>query len=394
MSVMAVSRAPLVAHVIHRLDYGGLENGLVNLVNHMPVEHYRHAVICLAGFGTEFRKRIHSNDVQVISLDKHPGNDVGVYWRMWRTLRRLRPSIVHTRNLGTVDMQWVAAMAGVPHRAHGEHGWDASDPQGQDQGHLRIRRACRPVIGRYVPMSQDLARWLECYVGVAPKLIHQIYSGVDTGRFSPASFSALPRDDRGEGSLVIGTVGRLDPVKNQGALLRAFSSVVRRNPAPNRSLRLTIVGDGPLRGELENLARDLGLTGCVRFAGASDDIPAELRAMDVFVLSSLNEGISNTILEAMATGLPVVASRVGGNPELVLDGTTGCLYDPTSSDALETVLSGYVTDPSRRRSHGSAARSRVMQKFSLEAMVQHYLDLYDELLAPSCPRRDGAGVSA
>ncbi len=125
--------APLIAHVIYRLDFGGLENGLVNLINRMPPERYRHAIVCLAGVGAEFRQRLQRASVEVVSLDKRPGKDVAVYARMWRTLRRLRPDIVHTRNLGTVDMQWVAAACGVRRRVHGEHGWEATDPRGTNR---------------------------------------------------------------------------------------------------------------------------------------------------------------------------------------------------------------------------------------------------------------------
>ncbi len=205
---------PLIAHVIHRLDFGGLENGLVNLVNQLPAERYRHAIVCLSGFNPAFRQRIRRTDVVVTSIDKRPGKDLAAYWRAWLTLRRLRPTIVHTRNLGTVDMQWVAAAAGVRYRVHGEHGWEAFDPSGLNRQGLRIRRACRPVIQRYVPMSRDIARWLELTVGVEPGRIRQLYSGVDTTRFSP--LPAVEGANRpGEGAITIGTVGRLDPVKNQ-----------------------------------------------------------------------------------------------------------------------------------------------------------------------------------
>ncbi len=217
---MSGGRAPLIAHVIHRLDFGGLENGVVNLVNRIPAERYRQAIVCLAGFNPAFRERISRPGVEIVSLDKRPGKDVAAYGRMWRELRRLRPNIVHTRNLGTVDMQWVAAAAGVPHRVHGEHGWEAQDPRGLDPKGLRIRRACRPVIHCYVPMSCDLAQWLEREVRVDPRRIRQLYSGVDVDRFRPAATTPPPETAASEGptasrSLTIGTVGRLDPVKNQ-----------------------------------------------------------------------------------------------------------------------------------------------------------------------------------
>jgi sugar transferase (PEP-CTERM/EpsH1 system associated) len=384
------SAPPLIAHVIYRLDFGGLENGLVNLLNRMPPDRYRHAIVCLAGYGEAFRQRLRRDDVPVISLDKQPGKDPGVYLRMQRALRRLRPDVVHTRNLGTVDMQWIAALSGVPHRVHGEHGWEASDPQGLNPKGLRIRRACRPVIHRYVPMSQDIARWLERSVGVPRGKIRQLYSGVDVERFFPTPSPTLVGEGRGEGSapspalagegrgegLVLGTIGRLDPVKNQAALIEAFATLKTSHP----HLRLVIVGDGPLRASLQQRAADLGVADAVTFTGARSDTPDLLRSFDVFVLPSINEGISNTILEAMATGLPVVAGRVGGNPELVADGVTGALYEGADPATLAAALRPYVTDSGLRRAHGEAARARVVQNFSLDSMVARYLALYDELL--------------
>jgi sugar transferase (PEP-CTERM/EpsH1 system associated) len=367
---------PLVAHLIYRLDFGGLQNGLVNLVNRMPPERYRHAIVCLAGYDNEFRRRIDREDVEVISVGKRPGKDLGIYGKVWRLLRDLRPAIVHSRNLGTIDLQWMALAAGIHCRVHGEHGWEAADPMGRNPRNLRIRRACRPAIHCYVPMSRDLARWLEHDVDVPTERIRQIYNGVDTGRFVPGSDRAITGHER----ITIGSIGRLDPVKNQAQLLRAVATVRQgKNPISER-LRVLLVGDGPLLNSLRELATELGLGEIVEFAGTRNDTPGLLRSMDVFVLPSLNEGVSNTILEAMATALPVVAARVGGNPELVEHGVTGCLYDPAAPGALATALAPYLADPELRRSHGHSGRERVLGSFGLDRMVQRYADLYDELL--------------
>jgi sugar transferase (PEP-CTERM/EpsH1 system associated) len=293
---------------------------------------------------------------------------------MWRVLRQLRPTIVHTRNLGTVDMQWVAVVAGVPRRVHGEHGWEASDPRGLSPRSLLIRRACRPAIHCYVPMSRDLARWLETAVHVRPGRIRQAYNGVDTERFQPGK----PAESTGT-VVRIGTVGRLDPVKNQAAILRALRTILDRRPGLDATLRLTVVGDGPERGALQSLAGELGLLRHVEFTGRRDDTASLLRTFDVFVLPSLNEGISNTILEAMASGVPVLAARVGGNPELVVHGETGLLYEPDAADGLVRGLLRLLDEPGLRQACGAAARRRAQDSFSLDAMVQRYLDIYDEL---------------
>jgi sugar transferase (PEP-CTERM/EpsH1 system associated) len=226
-------QSALICHLVYRLDYGGLENGLVNLVNHLPRDRFRHAILCLAGAGA-MRARIEHDDVRVLSIDKRPGKDPASYARTWRVLRALRPDIVHTRNLGTIDLQWVAWAAGVRRRVHGEHGWDVTDPRGDAPRTRSIRRACAPVIQRYVAMSRDIARWLRDDIGVAPARIRQIYNGVDTRRYRPGH--AMPRDwpwarDDRAGLWVCGTVGRLDPLKNQGALVDAFAELVAQRPA-------------------------------------------------------------------------------------------------------------------------------------------------------------------
>jgi sugar transferase (PEP-CTERM/EpsH1 system associated) len=372
----------LIVHLIYRLDYGGLENGLVNLVNRLPATRFRHAILCLAGYG-EFRRRVARDDVEVVSVDKREGKDPRAYLRVLGHLRRLRPDVVHTRNLGTIDLQWVALAAGVRHRVHGEHGFVAEDPRGLGARSLRIRRVCRPAIQRYVAMSRDIVAWLERDVGVPHGRIRQIYSGVDTSVFRPegATPADLPwRDEARDTLVVFGTVGRLDPIKNQLALVEALHGVGSSDAALRSRLRLIVAGNGPHRGALEEASRRLLPEGHVWFTGARNDVPDLLRSMDVFVLPSLNEGISNTILEAMACARPVVAARVGGNPELVVEGETGALYDAGSPDALASCLAAYARDLARRHAHGQAARRRICEGFSLEAMVGRYEQFYDELI--------------
>lgn len=387
---MTEGRTPLVVHIVHRLDYGGLENGVVNLINRMPVSRYRHAVLCLSGYSAEFRNRLASADVEVLSVDKRPGKDLLAYGRVWRTLRHLRPAIVHTRNLGTIDMQWIAAAAGVAGRVHGEHGWEAADPTGRSIRARRIRRACRPVIQRYIAMSKDLAHWVETQIGVPTDRLVQIYNGVDTDRFRPDGASVeLPwarapsntnLDAGAAQACVIGTVGRLDPIKNQMALVDAFCRLRDRDALLRRRLRLVIAGDGPERAALAAAIAERGVNDCVWLAGARPDVAELMRSFDVFVLPSVNEGISNTILEAMATQLPIVAARVGGNPELIVAGVTGEMYAANDPDDLDRTLVNYVTDTDLRRAQGAAGRERAVSHFRLESMVQRYSEVYDACL--------------
>ena len=370
---------PLIVHVIHRLDVGGMENGLINIINGMTRSPFRHAILALAGVG-QFGRRLERGDVEVLSIDKRPGKDLAAYGRLWRVLRRMRAAIIHTRNLGTIDCQWVAAAAGVVHRIHGEHGWDISDLRGTSRRSLWLRRACAPVIQRYVAMSRDIERWLVDDVRVPKARVSQIYNGVDSERFRPAGALAEDLPWSPGDVLTIGTVGRCEPTKNQGALLAAFPMLLQLVPDIAPRLRLMIVGGGPQHREVFERAREMHIAEQVWMPGVRSDVAELLRAMDVFVLPSLNEGISNTILEAMASGRPVVASDAGGNRELVSAGVTGELFDPRKADDLAARLVPYVRDAELRRRQGAAGRDRAVTQFSLRAMIASYDRLYREVL--------------
>jgi sugar transferase (PEP-CTERM/EpsH1 system associated) len=376
-----------VAHVVHRFAVGGMENGLVNLVNRLDPQRYRHTIIALTDV-TEFRSRITARNVELVAMDKRPGKDPRAYLRLMSFLRHARPAIVHTRNVGTLDTVFVARLAGVPVRVHGEHGWDMHDLQGRSRKYRLLRRLCAPFVQRFVAVSADLAEWLHESTGIARSRITHIVNGVDCERFQPGSQGrASLRDEFNipAGAIVVGTVGRLEAVKGHEQLLRAWPLIERRLAAAGREARLLIVGDGSLRATLEALARELGIAERVVFTGMRADVPQLLQAMDIFVLPSLNEGISNTLLEAMASGVPVVANRVGGNPELIDDRVTGFLVDAGlnagPSERMAEAIATLVLDDKLRATMSAASRQRAVAEFSLETMVQRYDDLYCQVLA-------------
>ena len=380
--MIATPAPPLIMHVVHRFDVGGLENGLVNLINRMEPTRYRHAVVCLTSY-SDFAKRIQRPNVPVIALNKQAGKDPACYLRLVRTIRSLRPAVVHTRNLGTLDMQFMAALCAVRGRVHGEHGWDVYDLHGKHPRYLRLRRLARRCVHRYVAMSRDLAQWLQADVGVPQGRIAQIYSGVDAERFRPrvpGDVAPWPAGFAGPDSIVIGTVGRHEPVKNPLGLVQGFRRLIETAPELAGRLRLVLVGGGVQFADVERKVAELGLTAQTWLAGSRHDVADILRQFDVFVLPSLNEGISNTILEAMACAVPVVASRVGGTPEIVREGQTGFTYSSQDETELTLRLATYVEDAALRREHGRRARSIVEQHHSMDSMVRNYLDVYDTVL--------------
>ena len=374
------SGAPLICHIIYRLATGGLENGVVNLVNNLPEGRYRHAIVCITA-ASDFRQRIRRADVGIYELHKRPGKDVAAYGRMWRLLRQLKPRIVHTRNLPAIDMMVPARLAGAPRFIHSEHGLDALEIDGRNRKYNRLRRLSRLLVDRYITVSQDLNDWLRRDVGVPDARVETIYNGVDTERFSPTGDgrALLPAGFAGEDAIVLGTFGRLDATKNQVALARAFVRMIEGRPALRERLRLVIVGDGDRRGEIEAILRDADLRGLAWLSGFRDDTPALYRALDVFVLPSLREGISNTLLEAMASARPVVATRVGGNPEIVPEDNGGRLVPAGDVDALAAAILAYADNPSLRRAHGEAAREHTLRNFALDAMIRGYDRVYGSL---------------
>jgi len=366
---------PLVVHVMNRFDTGGLENGVVNLINHMPPGAYRHAVVALTEI-TEFRHRVQRDDVEFIALDKAPGQGFWLYPKLFRLFRRLRPAIVHSRNIGALEVQLPAWAAGVPVRVHGEHGWDLSDMDGSR--YRGVRRFYKPFVGRWIALSRELGRYLHDQVGVPAARITQAYNGVDTERFKAASGGVQPivgcPFDPAQ-HWIVGTVGRMSPVKDQTMLARAFIEA-----APQASqLRLVMIGDGPLRAQCQALLDEAGLADRVWLPGERSDVPELMRGLHVFALPSLAEGISNTILEAMASGLPVVATDVGGNADLVQSDLTGRIVPRAEPAAMAAALLDLSADPQLAGAMGIAGRARVDAQFSLPAMVKTYQSVYDRL---------------
>ncbi|MFI5397425.1 MAG: glycosyltransferase [Candidatus Binatia bacterium] len=361
-----------VLHVIDTLGVGGTELGLANVIERTQKE-ISHAVCCVRNGGAT-AARLVAQGIPITVLHKRPGNDWSLPLRVARLCRKMAPDIVHSRNWGSIDAIIGARLARVPVVIHGEHGRDATDPNGTSRRRNRARRILSVFLDRIVAVSDQLGSWLVNEVGIRASKVSVLKNGVDAQKFQRGSNRAALRRSHGYSpeDVIVGTVGRLDPVKNQVALLEVLAALLPTHP----HLRIAIVGDGP---ERETLAREIanrGLREAAVLLGHRDDVPAVLNMLDVFVLPSLGEGMCNTILEAMAVGLPVVATRVGGNPELVDDGATGQLVPARDTDALAKVIAAYVADERLRQDHGAAGRRRVVEEFTLEGMTERYMQLY------------------
>lgn len=385
---MPADPRPLVLHVVFRFGIGGLENGIVNLINRMAPDRWRHGVLALTAIDAGFARRIRRDDVVFEALDKPPGHLMKLFPRVHSLLRRLDPAVVHTRNFGTLEAQVPAWTARVPARVHGEHGWDVNDPGGTRRRYQLLRRLYVPFVHQYVTVSSDLQRYLVERVGVPPARVEHLCNGVDAERFAPATAGRTPIPGcpfTDPGLVLVGTVGRMQAVKDPSNLARAFVHAVTTDAGARARMRLVFAGGGPQRAEVEAILDAGGVRPLAWLAGERDDVPDILRGLDVFVLPSLAEGISNTILEAMSTGLPVLATAVGGNVELVEPGVTGTLVPAADSAQLGAALLAYLADPALARRHGHDGRQRVEQRFSLAVMVARYERMYARLLGRAQP---------
>ncbi|HVO91163.1 MAG TPA: TIGR03088 family PEP-CTERM/XrtA system glycosyltransferase [Casimicrobiaceae bacterium] len=376
---MSARTPPLIAHVIHRLAVGGLENGLVNLINRLPAERFRHAIVCMTD-ATDFARRIARPDVRIVELHKTPGHSLAIQRQFIDVFRELQPAIVHSRNLGALEAQLAAALARVPIRIHGEHGWDVSDPDGTSWRYALLRRLHAPLVHRFIALSGHIERYLHERVGIRSDRIDRICNGVDCDRFRPdvASRARFPHEPfRDPNLVVVGTVGRLEPIKDQLNLAQAFVLARQRHPEVAQQLRLAIVGSGSLRSDIEQVIAGGRAAAMTWLAGERGDVADLLPAFDIFALPSRAEGISNTILEAMACGVPVVATDVGGNAELVAVAQSGDLVPPRNPAALADSIARLARDKALRMRMGAAARASAVTQFSLDEMVRRYALVYD-----------------
>ncbi len=349
-----------VAHVTFGLDVGGLEKLLVEFARHVDRDRFALEFISLGGRG-RLAGDVEACGWPVSALEEAQGLRPGLVVKLVRLLRARRFDVVHTHdNRPLVYGGLAARVAGVPRLIHSRHGRSF----GTSGREIALVGLVSRLTDRIVCVSED-ATQLSARQGIAPSKLCTIWNGIDLERFA-----AGEPNPHGPAAIV----ARLSPEKDIATLLRAWSLVVREIP----SARLVIAGDGPCRHDLESLARELSLTDQVEFKGEVHDVAGLLGDARLFVLSSISEGVSLTLLEAMARGLPVVATRVGGNTEVVVDGETGVLVPPSEPESLAQALLHLFGDADESRRMGLAGRRRVEEHFDVRKMVAAYERLYCE----------------
>ncbi|WP_169726096.1 glycosyltransferase [Aestuariibacter salexigens] len=355
-------------HVVFRLDIGGLEKVVVNCINRMPDEDYSHTVVSLTTASSDFSSLL-NKPVNIVELNKREGNDWRLYSKFFTLLRNVKPDVLHTYNLATFELQFFSWLCAVPVRIHAEHGRDIFDPQGSNKKYKILRRILSRFIHRIVAVSKDLHDWLIKDVDLPVDKVKLIHNGIDVDFFSPT--------DKNEKKFTFGHVGRLAKIKNQKLMIEAFARACRQSDAFRAGANLIIVGEGECRKELEEVINSEGMSNNVSLAGASLDVRAFYNSFDVFVMSSLAEGIPMTLLEAMSSGVVPVVTEVGGIPEVVNE-QCGFLYESEDKEALAGIMLKVFENRKVVIDKSKCARARIMDSFSEQAMVKEYISLYKE----------------
>jgi glycosyltransferase involved in cell wall biosynthesis len=368
-------RNPLlnIFHVTGCLDMGGQEKLLVEFARHADRSRFALHFVTLEKRGPLARD-LEAEGWPVTALDVRAGLRPGLIVRLAHLFRKGGADAVHTHNerplIYAAPAAWLARVRRVIHTKHGR-GVDISRRQN------RLANFAARLADRYVCVSEDCTR-LTIAQGMPASRVETLRNGIDTRHYAYSGPCA-------GGPAIV--VARLVPEKDIGTLLRATAILVREQP----TFQLKIAGDGPCMPELRRLSAELGIDRHVEFLGMVRDVAGLLATAGQYVLSSVSEGVSLTVLEAMARGLPVVATRVGGTPEVVVDRQTGLLVPPSQPAALAQAMAALTHDGEQARRLGAAGRRRVERHFDIRRMVSDYEGMYVGGIQPKLTedRHDG-----
>lgn len=393
--VAAVGRSPIpILHPITRLIVGGAQENTMYTAALLAPARYRVAVLCGPQTGAEgsLIEEVRARDIPLTILPElvreiSPIKDLVAVWKLYRLMRRERYTIVHTHSSKAGVLGRLAAkLAGVPVIVHTVHGWSFHEHMAPRKRQVYVwleRLGARLSDAMIVVAAPDIDKGLREGIGT-PGDYHIIRSAIPLDEFDPARVD--PQAVRRELGIppdvpVLGNVGRFSPQKNPLDWVRVAARVARELP----ECRFLLVGDGPLRPEIEAALAEAGIADRAILTGLRRDVPQLLAAMDVFLLTSLWEGLPRVIPQAMAMRVPVVANRADGTVEAISHGETGYLCAPGNLDALAAHCLELLRDPALRRAMGARGREFATHEFDVHAMVHAIEALYETLLISRAP---------
>lgn len=364
-----------VLFLVLEMDLGGLQRLVSLLIDKIDKKRFEPYIACLDRGGVFFEQATRASAGSYI-LGRKPGLfDRHLFFQLLNVVKQNKIDIIHSHNGCSSYAALTGRLAGVKGIIHTDHGRLVPDKKSA----ILEDRVSAMLMNRFIGVSAELSEYLMSTLRISGKKVRTVINGVDDQTFCP-----LKPEDRlarraqlgiAPGDKVIGTVCRLDPIKNLDFMIACMPAIVRNVPGA----KLVIAGDGPERASLIAKAESLGVSSSVRFLGLRRDTEKIMPALDIYACTSLSEGTSMTILEAMACGLPVVASAVGGNVRLI-DRTSGVLFPLGDSEMFVDAVTSLLLNESASVELGHQGRRKVEAEFGLERMVRTYEELYAELM--------------
>ncbi len=368
-----MNRKLKICHVVYAFtDIGGLENGLINIINGICSNQFHHVICSLTKCGG-IKSRVSGDNVSYYELNKTPGNDISLPFKICNVLKKENVDIIHLRNWPTMVEGYIAAkISRIDRVIYSEHGRHFEEIETGNLLKFYIKKHIFSNVSNLLTVSEEVEREMRRLYRLHRK-VKVVRNGVDSFRFKPMDRAGVRLNNGfSETDTIIGTVSRLVPGKN----LRKF---IKKFAVCSLDEKFVIVGDGPLKIELENIIKTLRVGQRVVLLGNREDVCNLLNCFDVFVLPSLSEGLSNVVLEAMACALPVVAFNVGGNSELVDQGKGGDLVDIGNTNLLVQKCLNLTYDAERKNNYSIYNIRKILKHFSIHKMVNSYLDMYLKL---------------
>ncbi|HEX8523947.1 MAG TPA: glycosyltransferase [Tepidisphaeraceae bacterium] len=382
-----------VAHVALSLDVGGLERNIVNQVRQAPALDQQISVICLERPGT-LAPTAESLGATIRCTDKRPGLRLDILPRLRKIIRQLKPDIIHTHQIGPLFYTRLAATGLRIPIVHTEHGREPYESGAKFRALSRFAARSARI---FYCLTEDMKKHVLAHRITSSDKIRVIHNGIDFTPYTTPHDTAAVRAQLNipHDAVVIGTIGRLNEIKRQDVLLKAFATVRATIPGAH----LLLVGDGPLKSDLESLAQQLNIKHHIHFAGYQSNTAPYMQAMNLFTLTSRSEGMPQSILEACVAGIPVIASNVGGIPEVIRHNQTGLLFPAGDDQALARNIINLLENPVEASRLATAAKAYVESTFDIRRMAReyhhHFLDLLGRppVVSSTSPLRNAAHLA-
>ena len=370
-----------VLHATLYLKMGGLESIIMDLCRHHNRELFNVKVVCFNGYDPAYKKELESHGVEVIHLVRQARYDLSFFKKIIVLFRKMNIDVLHAHSGCVFNTVVCAQLANVPVKIVTEHGLPI-----YDDGRLMPKSFKTKfedfIIGKltddFVAVSKEIEESLIARFSTRKQKISTIINGIDINKFAVKSSLITEPDgwDIAPDKIIVGSVGRLVPIKNYSCLIDAFAQLYKNN----QKYHLVLIGDGPERERLKDQANDLDISAAVTILGVRNDIAKLLPYFDVFVLPSLTEGTSISLLEAQACGIPAVVTRVGGNPDIVRDDVNGFLVEVNDATGMAGCIKKIISDFKLSCQLSENARELTVEKYDICKMVQNYETMYSRLL--------------